>query len=179
MSNNNLLKLTLLAGIDMTALSGTIAGAADESGASAAAVSTATPTKPVSAGKPDLTEKEVWGHDYSHAWHRAKKVNRPVLLHFHAAWCHACQQMEREVLNTSTVLSALDACCVAVKIDCDQQPDLVQKFRIEALPCDVLVTPDLRMHRINDGFASADRYSALVSKAVKQRTEARIQVSAN
>ncbi len=179
MSNNKLLKLTLLAGIDVTALSGTIAGAADELGATAAAVSTATPTRPVSTGKPDLTEKDVWGRDYSHAWHRAKKVNRPVLLHFHAKWCGPCQQMEREVLNTPKVLNALDACCVAVKIDCDQQPELVQKFGIEALPCDVLVTPDLKMHRINSGFASADQYSTLVSRAAKRKSETAIQVSAN
>ena len=73
MTNNHLLKLTLLAGIDMTALSGTIASAADEAAAAAASVSTATATKPISTGKPSLTEKDVWGRDYSHAWHRAKK----------------------------------------------------------------------------------------------------------
>jgi len=179
MTNNQLLKLTLLAGIDVTALSGTIAGAADEPAASAAAVSSATPTKPVSTGKPALTEKDVWGRDYGHAWRKAKKINRPVLLHFHATWCGPCQQMEREVLNTPKVLHELDACCVAVKIDCDQQPDLVQKFGVEALPCDVLVTPDRKMHRINNGFLSADQYSSLVSRAAKPKAEARIQVSAN
>jgi thiol-disulfide isomerase/thioredoxin len=179
MSHSKLLKLTLLAGIDVTALSGTIAGAADESGATAAAVSTATPTKPVSAGKPALTEKDVWGDDYGRAWQRAKKLNRPVLLHFHAVWCGPCQQMEREVLNTSKVLNALDACCVAVKVDCDRQPDLVQKFAIESLPCDVLVMPDRTMQRINHGFVPADQYSSLVSRAAKPKAAAAIQVSAN
>jgi len=179
MSNTNLLKLTLLAGIDVTALSGTIASAADEATTAAASVSTATPTKPVSTGKPALTEKDVWGRDYGHAWRRAKTMNRPILLHFHAKWCGPCQQMEREVLNTPKVLHELNACCVAVKIDCDQQPDLVQQFGIEALPCDVLVTPDRKMQRINHGFLTADQYSSLVSRSAKSKPETRIQVSAN
>jgi thiol:disulfide interchange protein len=179
MSHNNLLKLTLLAGIDMTALSGTIASAADEAASSTASVSTATPTKPISTGKPALTEKDVWGRDYGHAWRRAKTMNRPVLLHFHATWCGPCQQMEREVLNTPKVLHELDACCVAVKVDCDQQPDLVQKFGIESLPCDVLVTPDRKMQRINHGFLTAEQYSSLVSRSARPKPEARIQVSAN
>ncbi|MGE5192738.1 MAG: thioredoxin family protein, partial [Deltaproteobacteria bacterium] len=112
------------------------------------------------------------------AWKQAKQLNRPVLLHFHAVWCGPCQQMEREVLNTPAVLHELNACCVAVKIDCDQQPVLVQQFGVESLPCDVLVTPDLKMHRVNQGFVPADRYPSLISQAVKQKTEARIQVSA-
>ena len=163
----------------MTALSGTIASAADEAANAAASVSTATPTKPVSTGKPALTEKDVWGRDYGHAWRRAKTMNRPVLLHFHAKWCGPCQQMEREVLNTPKVLRELDACCVAVKIDCDQQPDLVQQFGIEALPCDVLVMPDRKMRRINNGFLSAEQYSSLVSRAARPNPETRIEVSAN
>jgi thiol:disulfide interchange protein len=179
MTNTNLLKLTLLAGIDVTALSGTIAGAADESQTPAAAISSATPTKPVSTGKPALSEKDVWGRDYGHAWRRARTLNRPILLHFHAKWCGPCQQMEREVLNTPKVLHELDACCVAVKVDCDQQPDLVQKFGVEALPCDVLVTPDRKMQRINHGFLTAEQYSSLVSRAARPKPDTRIQVSAN
>jgi thioredoxin-like negative regulator of GroEL len=179
MTNNHLLKLTLLAGIDMTALSGTIASAADEAAAAAASVSTATATKPISTGKPSLTEKDVWGRDYSHAWHHSKKVNRPILLHFHAHWCGACQQMEREVLNSPKVLRELDACCVAVKIDYDQEPDLVQKFGIEALPCDVLVSTDRKFRRINHGFVSAEQYSTLVSRAAKPKADAPVEVSAN
>jgi len=133
MSSNNLLKLTLLAGIDVTALSGTTATAADELTTTAAAVSSATPTKPVSTGKPALNEKDVWAAIMPRLAAGAEdEPSRPAAFPRHL--CGPCQQMEREVLNTPKVLHELDACCVAVKIDCDQQPDLVQQFGIEALP---------------------------------------------
>lgn len=178
MSSQQLLKLTLLAGIDVTALSGTIAGAADESPASAA-VSAATQKKAAATRTPIPSATEVWGHDYAQAWRRAKKLNRPVLLHFHATWCGPCQQMERDVLNTPVVLRALHATCIAAKIDCDAEPALVERFGIASLPCDMLVTPDRKIHPINSGFVPAEQYSALVSQAVKEKSVSRIQISVN
>jgi thioredoxin-like negative regulator of GroEL len=179
MSTNQLLKLTLLAGMDVTAMTGTLAGAADEPATSAAAVSAATSKKPAATGKPALTAKDVWGHDYAHARQRAKKLNRPVLVHFHASWCGPCQQMEREVLNSAPVLSALNVHCVAVKIDCDQEPSLTQQFGVAGLPCDMLVTPDGKLQHVNTGLLSAADYSSLISRVAKPKTDTRIQVSAN
>jgi thioredoxin-like negative regulator of GroEL len=179
MSSHPLLKLTLLAGMDVTALSGTFAGAADETPNSSAAASAAAPKQASPAGKSAPTVTEIWGRDYAQAWRRAKKLNRPVLLHFHATWCGACRQMERDVLNTPIVLRALDASCVAVKIDCDEQPALVQRFGIESLPCDVLVTPDRKIQYINHGFMTADEYSSLISRSAKPKSDARVEVSAN
>ncbi len=177
MSSQQLLKLTLLAGIDVTALSGTFAGAADESPASA--VSTAAQKKAAATGTPVPSATDVWGHDYAQAWRRAKKLNRPVLLHFHAPWCGPCRQMERDVLNTPVVLRALHATCIAVKIDCDAEPALVEQLGIASLPCDVLVTPDRKIHPINSGFLPAERYSTLISQAVKEKSGPRVQISAN
>ena len=119
------------------------------------------------------------GTDYGLAWQRAKKLNRPVLLHFHATWCGPCRLMERDVLNSPRVLQELNACCVAVKVDCDQQPALVQQFGVESLPCDILVTLDGKMHRVNLGFVSAEKYTSLISNSGKVRGATPIDVSSN
>ncbi len=178
MSSHPLLKLTLLAGMDVTALSGGLAPAADEPSPSTATAAVAQ-KKAAATGNPVLSAGDVWGTNYAQAWRRAKDLNRPVLLHFHATWCGPCRQMERDVLNTPLVLRELSASCVAVKIDCDEQPALVQRFRIESLPCDVLVMPDRKIHYINSGFVTAGEYSSLISRFTKAKSEARVEVSAN
>jgi thioredoxin-like negative regulator of GroEL len=140
----------------------------------------AAPQKPaVSAANRPLTAEEVWGSDYARALKRAKSLNRPVLLHFHATWCGPCRQMERDVLNSAQVLNELNARCVAIKIDCDQQPILVQKFGVESLPCDIVVTTDGKMHRVNAGYVPADEYTSMISSFGKAKNATPIQVSSN
>src|SRR4029077_806073 len=126
MLTNRLLKLTVAAGIAVTSMPGLSLKAADMP------VTTGVAQQgPTATSKRPLTAKEVWGHDYAQARRQAKKLNRPVLLHFHATWCGPCQQMERDVLNSARVLNELNARCVAIKVDCDQNPTLVQQFGVE------------------------------------------------
>jgi thioredoxin-like negative regulator of GroEL len=178
MWTDRLLKLAVISGIAALAERSLPTRAADppKSPRSAAAA----PQKPAASTlTPSLSAAEVWGNDYARARERAKKLNRPILVHFHATWCGPCRQMEHDVLNSAQVLRALDACCVAVKIDCDQQPTLAQQFGVEALPCDIVVTTDGKMRQLNLGFVSAAEYASLVSSFGKVKRATSIDVSSN
>jgi len=175
MLTNRLLKLTVFAGIGLAMP--VVAARSDDKPAAVKPTVVATPSAAPVATKAPLTSKEVWGHDFAQAKQQAKKLNRPMLLHFHATWCGPCQQMERDVLNSAKVLREINARCVAVKIDCDRQPALVQQFAVEALPCDVFVTPEGKVLRVNQGFSAADQYTALISQAVKTKAAAPIAVT--
>jgi thiol:disulfide interchange protein len=178
MWTNRLLKLSVLSGIAAIADSSFSIRAADP--AISPPSSAAAPQKPmVATATRPLTAADVWGNDYALARQRAKKLNRPVLLHFHATWCGPCRQMERDVLNSAKVLHELNACCVAVKVDCDQQPALTQQFGVEGLPCDILVTTDGKMQRINLGLVSAEEYTSLISSSGNVRRASSIHVSKN
>lgn len=136
--------------------------------------STPTPVAPAAirpkvnppANRP-LTAKDVWGHDYTQARQRAKTLNRPVLVHFHATWCGPCQHMEHNVLNSNDVLKEIHSRCVAIKVDSDKHPNLVQQFGVEALPCDVIVSSDGKILKVNQGALSAEQYKALVSSVAR------------
>lgn len=82
-----------------------------------------------------------WHTDFAKAEAEAKRLGRPLLVHFHATWCGPCRRMEREVLNTPEVLAQLDAAFVAVKVDSDLYPELTRKCVVRALPSDVVLDP--------------------------------------
>lgn len=89
------------------------------------------------ASKPD-----VWKHDFTDASKDAKQSGRPLLIHFGATWCPPCRQMEKDVLHHSDVRDLLSRNFVAVMIDSDQHPELIQQFEIKSLPTDVVIAPD-------------------------------------
>lgn len=91
----------------------------------------------IGANKPD-----VWKHDFTDAAKEAKQAARPLLIHFGAAWCPPCRQMEKDVLHHADVRDVLARQFVAVMIDSDQHPDLISQFEIKSLPTDVIIAPD-------------------------------------
>lgn len=91
----------------------------------------------IGANKPD-----VWKHDFTDAAKEAKQAARPLLIHFGAAWCPPCRQMEKDVLHHADVRDVLARQFVAVMIDSDQHPDLISQFEIKNLPTDVIIAPD-------------------------------------
>ena len=74
------------------------------------------------AARAGLTPTDVWGHDLAAAEAEAAKLQRPLVIHFHATWCGPCKKMEKELLNTPHVLKSLDAGFVAVKVDLTNNP---------------------------------------------------------
>lgn len=91
----------------------------------------------IGANKPDF-----WKHDFTDAAKEAKQSERPLLIHFGATWCPPCRQMEKDVLHHADVRDLLTRNFVAVMIDSDQHPELIQQFEIKSLPTDVVIAPD-------------------------------------
>jgi thiol-disulfide isomerase/thioredoxin/YHS domain-containing protein len=110
---------------------------------------------PVAAAefKPEV----VWKTDFASAQDEAKKLNRPLVIHFHTTWCGPCRKMEREVLNTAQVLKALDAGFVAVKVDVDRNRAVAEKYHVTSLPTDMVIGPDGKVLSKTEGYESEAR----------------------
>ena len=104
--------------------------------------------------------KHCWQTDFFHAEVEAKRLGRPLLLHFYASWCGPCQRMEREVLKDPVLLKHFGTKFVAVKIDIDKYEALVERFNIQSLPSDVLVAPDGQLLMKTTGYQSKELYLA-------------------
>jgi len=176
MEINRLVMLSLIAGAAaLAACRG--ATRADEPATAPAPAEPAPEKRESPPAAPSLKASDVWGDDYTKAWYQAKKLNRPVLLHFYSNGCPPCRQMERDVLNSTKVLRELQACCVPVKVNRDLDPVFAQRMGVTSIPCDVLVTMDRKIQTISLGYLSVDQYASLVTSVSTGKTTDVIEVS--
>jgi thiol-disulfide isomerase/thioredoxin/YHS domain-containing protein len=99
-----------------------------------------------------------WRHDFEKAHAEAKRLDRPLLVHFYADWCLPCQRMEREVLNDAELLQQFGSKFVAVRVNADRHEELLRRFNIQSLPSDVFISPDGRVLERTSGFQSRPLY---------------------
>lgn len=99
-----------------------------------------------------------WRHDFEQAQADAQRLNRPLLVHFHAEWCGPCRRMERDIFRAPEFLQQLDGRLIAVKVDADQRPDLTERFNVRGLPTDLFLDPSGRVVAQSTGYVDRDRY---------------------
>ena len=83
--------------------------------------------------------------------------SEPVLVDFFAEWCGPCKAMAPAL---EQVASELAGKIKVAKLDVDQNPDVTQKYRIQAMPTLII---------FKNGEVAAQRVGALVQK--KQLTD--------
>ena len=105
-----------------------------------------------------------WLHDYGQGRQLARDLGLPLIVHFHAPWCVPCQQMERETLSSKQLLGQFGRQVIGVKIDSDEEPGLTEAFRVDGLPCDIVIAPDGLIVDRNSGYQGRSEYMAMVTK---------------
>lgn len=111
-------------------------------------------TAPVAAAEP--TGASVWTTDFAAAQEKAKKLNRPLVVHFYGPGCPPCRKMEAEVLNTPQVLKILDAGYVAVKVDVVRNMKVSERFGINSMPTDIILSPEGKVLVKSEGYGGGD-----------------------
>lgn len=119
-----------------------------------------------------------WLVDYDFARQEAKRLGLPLLIHFSATWCGPCQQMEHETLSKHALLSSFGTKLLALKVDSDEQPGLIQAFRVDSLPTDIIVSPDGHIVSRTQGYQSNGRYLANVKHWSQQFPDERAEALA-
>ncbi len=100
-------------------------------------------------------------HDFAVAEQKAKAGNKNLFIDFEATWCGPCKLMDKIIYNADVVVKA-SANVVAVKVDCDEHPELVKRFGVKGYPTLILVSPEGKILKTKSGYQSVKRMVAFL-----------------
>src|SRR5213594_238791 len=105
-----------------------------------------------------------WGEE---ALHRARSVNKPILLSIGYSACHWCHVMERESFEDERIASIMNGHFICIKVDREERPDLDEIYMQATLalnqgqggwPMTVFLTPEQQPIFAGTYFPPADRW---------------------
>lgn len=92
-------------------------------------------------------------HDYKEALAIAKKNKQNLFIDFETTWCGPCKTMDKWVYTADDVISVTTK-IVCVKVDGDDNRDLVKKYDVTGYPTLILVSPDGNVLKKVSGYQS-------------------------
>jgi uncharacterized protein len=100
-----------------------------------------------------------WHTDVASALQDAKTTNRPIMMFVTAKWCKFCHKMENVTFANAAISQKVDDNFVALLIDADEQPELIERFKIEGFPSTLFFGPDGKLRSRTDGYLSPPQAS--------------------
>ncbi len=81
----------------------------------------------------------TWG---PHAFERAAREDKPILLGISAVWCHWCHVMDETTYSDTDVISLINSDYVPVRVDNDERPDVNSRYNMGGWPTTAFLAPD-------------------------------------
>lgn len=107
-----------------------------------------------------LEAEEIrWATDVEQALDAAMAGNKPILMEFTAAWCVYCKRMEKTTFADPALAQRINNDFVAIRVDADENKDLVKELQIRGLPAVLVIAPDLTILERISGFQTTEAMS--------------------
>jgi YHS domain-containing protein/thiol-disulfide isomerase/thioredoxin len=103
-----------------------------------------------------------WQTTLDSAKRLAAQSNQLVLVHFWAPWCGMCRRMEQDVFPQPSVVAAIEANYVPVKLNTDYFPATARQYGIHALPTDIIINSQGQLLHKQEGMLEAAAYVDLL-----------------
>lgn len=105
-----------------------------------------------------------FSHDYKDILNQAKEQNKLLFIDFETTWCGPCKTMDMYVYTADATVEAFND-MLAVKIDGDENRELVKKYEIKAYPTMIILSPKEEIIGKNVGYLSVKDIVAFINKA--------------
>lgn len=99
----------------------------------------------------------AWHATLTEAQTAAAASGKPVFIKFTADWCGPCRAMDRSTFPAPRVGAAL-ADYEAVKVDGDEQPQLLQAYGVTAYPTLLVLSPEGELVKRYAGALEPDEF---------------------
>jgi thiol:disulfide interchange protein len=106
----------------------------------------------------------AWQKSFESAMAQAKKSGKPEFVDFNATWCGPCKALDAQVFPNAQVVKASRG-YVMVKVDGDQRPDLVKKYKVPGYPSLAFFSPSGKLRKLQVGAPVPAKYSGDPYKA--------------
>jgi thiol-disulfide isomerase/thioredoxin len=105
-----------------------------------------------------------WQTNMEQAQQLAKEQNKLILVHFTASWSRSCRNLANFVHSESRVQSAFRDNIIAVKIDVDQHPELVEHYEVPSVPFEIVLTAEKKVVSKRKSPDNSSAYFKMVSE---------------
>jgi len=140
-------------------------------GARPAAATRAATRGPDAEGAP--REELPWASMTPETFARAKAERKYIVLDGSAEWCHWCHVMEATTYHDEAVRKLLDEHFIAVKVDVDARPDVLERYADWGWPATVIFSPDAAELGKYRGYIAPEKFRDILKEVVASGAAAR------
>lgn len=117
-------------------------------------------------------EEVRWRHDYAAAREEAEQQHRPLVLVCTTAHCFWCQKLEALTFREPAIARQLNAQFVPLRVDPQQEPELIRALGVQRYPTLIFAAPDGRILGCHEGFVEAERFRQQLERALRESAPA-------
>jgi len=102
--------------------------------------------------------------DYEDTLRQANEQDKLLFIDFETTWCGPCRTMDQYVYTADMTVEAFKN-ILAVKIDGDENRELVKKYDVKAYPTMIILSPSGKIIAKNVGYLSVKDIAAFINEA--------------